>query len=184
MTTVKNSGLSKNVTLSARRGLYLLMLATCLGAAACSGDKADGGDAGADAGATGPVPSVPFEPQFPPDNNNLTPRPGVEAATEAEQNHAIVKPDSLEFSVDQAPSVRSWQPGRIVASGSAGPENPFGYARRVVSVKEANGMVVVETEPVGLRDLVAGDLNVRLDTMEGTEVDMSNVDLEWVAKNL
>jgi hypothetical protein len=147
-----------------------------IAAVACSGSKPK---------APEPTPdALPYNPTFEPDANNLTPRPGVEPATQEEQDFAVVAPDRLEFPSDKVPSVRTWEPGRIVASAQGGADNPLGYARKVVAVTETDGKFVVTTEPATLNEIVSGDLRIRVDDQEGTVPDISKLDPEWIAKNL
>ncbi len=151
--------------------------------AADSGDASTRADSSVDHAAA--TPSTTFEPQLPPAINTLTPKPNVLAATKAQADVVTVKDDSLEFPLESAADVLAWEQGRIVASapGTGTGYNPFGFARRVVSITQSNGKIIVLTERVGIASLVDGELRFRGD-MGGVPVDLSKVDVAWVAKNL
>lgn len=142
-------------------------------------------DSSAPATQADPLAAVKWEPSFEPDYVNLTPVDGVEPATKEQQELAVVADDRLEFPADGAAAVRDWQPGKVVvgAPGTAGAGNPLGYARRVVSVTEVDGKLVVATEKLGLQDVVQGDFQIRGDNA-GEDVDLSRLDPAWIAENL
>ncbi|MCC6808163.1 MAG: hypothetical protein IT381_12125 [Deltaproteobacteria bacterium] len=125
-----------------------------------------------------------FEPNFPPDVNTLQVKEGVEGVTDETTNAAVVRENSLEFPAASANEVLTWSPGRIVVSGGGTSTNPLGFARKVVSVEEKGGLVIVKTEPVGLEDMfAAGELGMRLDNAEREEVDLGGLDPKWVDDN-
>jgi hypothetical protein len=151
----------------------LIALGVPLASGACTEDTVDV--------PRGKTQDLPWNPQFEADYNRLEPRPGVEPVTKEQQDQVVVSKDALEFPAT-ADSVKKWAPGRIVVGGPGeGGTNPFGFARRVKSVKTENGKLIVKTEPVGLQDIVVGDLQVRLDN-QGTPADLSKVDKKLVAQ--
>lgn len=132
--------------------------------------------------------SLVYAPHFEPDYNTLVARPEVQTATADEADDVIVTPSSLIFAAAKHPEVRDWQPGRIFTSapgakGSTG-MNALGFARRVVSISETNGNLVVATESVGLEDIVSGDFQSTYDPATSQDVDLSKLDLEWAIANL
>ncbi|AKU95532.1 Tryptophan synthase alpha chain [Labilithrix luteola] len=171
---------------------------------ACSSDSADPPHSGpaappADTGTPGPatppattpdgqedLKSLVWNPHFEPDFNNLTAQPWVEPVTKSQQDTVVVRPDELEFLAAVNPEVRDWAVGRVVVSapGEGAGKNPFGFARRVVSVRDEGDKIIVTTESVGLEDLVAGDFQSTYDPSQSSEVDLSKLDLEWAAANL
>lgn len=61
--------------------------------------------------------SANWHPSFDPDYNNLTPRPGVEAATKAQTDDVSVTPTALIFPKAAHAEVLTWKPGRLVVAG-------------------------------------------------------------------
>lgn len=181
MRGMKMRGLHSATGHRVRRSLALTLVAggALVGFSACSSSPEEKAP-------ENPLAAVKWEPSFEPDYVNLTPVPGVEAATKEEQDHAIVTDDSLEFPADKAESVRHWQPGKIVAAapgeGGLG-SNPFGYARRVVEVIEKDGRIIVKTDSLGLQDIAEGEFQVRADN-DGVDVDVSKLDKKWLADHL
>lgn len=182
-------------------GPCALILAACSSDVSKSTPSASTPD-GADASvpnAPAPIPVVPgdgnedltslkYEPHFDPDFNTLTANPWVEPVTPAQADEVIVTPTSLIYVAANHPEIKDWAAGRVVVSapgskGSVG-TNPFGFARRVVSVTESNGQFVVATESVGLEDLVTGDFQSTFDPATAEDVDLSKVDLDWAIANL
>jgi hypothetical protein len=127
-----------------------------------------------------------WAPKFEPDYNNLEAQPWVEPTTKHEADVVVVRDGELEFPANEAPEVLGWEPGRVVASapGEGPGSNPLGFARRVLSVREEAGKIIVTTEPVELEDLVAGDFQSTFDPSQDKPLDLSKLDLEWAAKNL
>ena len=181
MRGMRMRGLHSATVHRVRRSLALTLLAggALVGFSACSSSSEEKAP-------ENPLAAVKWEPSFEPDYVNLTPVPGVEPATKEEQDFAIVTEDTLEFPADKAESVRSWQPGKIVAAapgeGGLG-SNPFGYARRVVEVIEQDGRIIVKTEKLGLQDIAEGEFQVRADN-DGIDVDVSKLDKKWLADHL
>lgn len=130
-------------------------------------------------------PTEPHVPDFEPDFNNLTPMPGVQAATDELRDAADVYPDRLEFPSTMA-DVSKLSPGLIIAAaGSKGAGlNPFGFARRVAKVELVGDRYVVETTNVNITDIVEGDFQVQFTPDNSEDVDMGKLDLEWAANNL
>ena len=183
-----------------------LVLGTCLAVAAamsaCSDDK--GGVAPASAPAsTAPLAAgetvsggaTPEEhaafakawvPDLPPDKINLDVRPGVEVATQAQADDAVVLPDSLRFNAAAHPDVEHWEQGRLVVSAASKPggKNPLGFARKVVSVTREGDTFVVATTTPGLEEIFTGDMQVRFDREKARVIEWEELDLEWAAENL
>jgi hypothetical protein len=130
--------------------------------------------------------SLVYAPSFEPDYNNLVPQPWVEPVTKLQADTVVVKTDRLEFSKSTTPEVETWGMGRVVVSapGQGAGRNPFGFARRVVSVSEQGGVITVMTESVSLEDVVTGDFQQVFDPDGAKPVDLSKVDLDWAAANL
>ena len=127
--------------------------------------------------------SLTWAPSFDPDYNNLSPHPWVMPTTKEQQDAADVLDDRLVFPKDTSPEVGDWQRGRIVVAGpgeGAG-RNPLGFARRVESVTEKDGKWIVATTHVALEDLFEGDFQLRFNPSTTKEVDLSKLDLAWVA---
>lgn len=125
-------------------------------------------------------------PDLPPDHINLEVRPGVEVATQAQADAAVVLPDALRFDAATNPDVEHWEVGRVVVSAASQPggKNPLGFARKVVSVtREGNTFVVATTTP-GLEEIFTGDMQVRFDREKARVVEWEDLDLEWAAENL
>lgn len=122
-----------------------------------------------------------FEPEFAEDVNNLIPAPGVEAVSEAQANAAVVTPGQLSFPASQT-DILEWQPGRVVvgAPGEGGSGNLFGFARRVKSVEQRGGQIIVTTEKVEIQDVVSGDFRMRLD-QDAVPVDPW-IRLQWMKR--
>ena len=130
--------------------------------------------------------SLVHEPSFEPDYNRLVPQPWVEPATKAQTDEVDVDAGQLVFLKATHPEVLSWAAGRVVVAGpgdGAG-KNPFGFARRVIAVRDDGLRIVVDTESVGLEDVVVGDFQQVFDPATARDVDLSKVDLEWAAANL
>lgn len=129
--------------------------------------------------------SLQYKPTFEPDYNRLTPQPWVEPATKQEQDDVDVYPDRLEFP-EAMSAVMTWQPGRVVvAAPSTGTgKNPMGFARRVVSVTKVSPKIVVKTTTMAIEDVIQGDVQVQIRPEDSKPMDLSKVDLEWVANNL
>ena len=161
----------------AGRMASVLAASALLGAACGDGRKDDGPKK------EGPPAEVEWNPQFKPDVNTLTVKPGVEPATETETMMATVTPTSIEFPMADASSVRSWSPGRVVVGGIGSKQNPLGYARRVLSVDEKDGKLVVQTEPVAFDELFAGEARYRGDT-SGEDMDLTGLDPAWIEAKL
>ncbi|WP_437775973.1 FG-GAP-like repeat-containing protein [Sorangium sp. So ce1097] len=127
-----------------------------------------------------------WQPSLDPDYNNLTPRPGVEAATKAQTDDVTVTATELVFPRATHPEVLTWKPGRIVVAGpgAGAGKNPMGFARRVVSVAEQGANIVVTTEIPVLQELFEGDVQMTFDPDKAQEVDLTKLDLEWAAENL
>ena len=139
----------------------VLVIASCTFVMACGGGSKD-----------------KFEPEFEEDFIDVTPAAGVEPTTQAQSNVAIVGRDAIMFPMDMMPEVADWQPGRVIVSGPGQDPtmgNPLGFARKVVSVEQSDGMAVVHTEKATVYDLFAGELQVRLD-QGATEVDPNMLD--------
>lgn len=127
-----------------------------------------------------------WHPSFDPDYNNLTPRPGVEAATKAQTDDVSVTPTALIFPKAAHAEVLTWKPGRLVVAGpgeGAG-KNPMGFARRVVTVAEQGEDIVVTTEIPVLQELFEGDVQMTFDPDKAQPVDLAKLDLDWAAENL
>jgi len=132
--------------------------------------------------------SLVYKPSFEADYNRLVPQPWVEPASPAQANDVVVKADRLEFAKTAHPEVLGWAPGRVVVAppgAAAGTgKNPFGFARRVVSVSDDGTTITVLTVSVGLEDVVTGDFQQVFDPNAAQPVDPSKVDLEWLAANM
>lgn len=130
--------------------------------------------------------SLKYQPTFEPDYNRLVPQPWVEPVTKSQRDNVVVKPGSIEFPASSNPEVRDWAPGRVIVSapGEGPGSNPLGFARRVTSLREENGTIIVETESIGLEDVVTGDFQQVIDPAVGKPVDLSKLDLDWAAANL
>lgn len=133
--------------------------------------------------------AVKWEPNFPEDINTLQAQEGVEPVEAHLVESAVVSPDTLRFPVATSPEVGNWAPGRIVvsppSSSSGEGKNPFGFARRVVSIAREGDTFVVQTEAVKLEDIVSGELRMRVDSSDLLQdVDLSQVDLQWASRNL
>ncbi|MBX3221875.1 MAG: hypothetical protein KF795_15260, partial [Labilithrix sp.] len=128
--------------------------------------------------------SLKWNPSFAPDYNNLAAQPWVEPVSAAEKDSVVVRPDELVFSALETPEVRDWAPGRVVVSapGEGAGQNPLGFARRVVSVRDDGDRIVVATETVSLEDIVTGDFQSTYDPADAKDVDLDKLDLEWAAK--
>ncbi|MBX3224746.1 MAG: hypothetical protein KF795_29790 [Labilithrix sp.] len=187
-----------------RRTKALWLLTPCVAAliAACSSDGGNSSSGAPDgrepASAVVTPPSTPdddeqddlstlkWNPSFEPDFNHLAPQPWVEPVSAAEKDTVVVHPDELVFSALETPEVRDWAPGRVVVSapGEGAGQNPLGFARRVVSVRDDGDRIVVATETVSLEDVVSGDFQSTYDPADAKDVDLDKLDLEWAAKNL
>ncbi len=191
-----------------RRTQALWLLTPCIAAllAACSSDDGhprgtgsgsppDGSHQPADPGTSSPstpdpeqqdLSTLKWNPTFEPDFNNLQPQPWVEPVSTAERDTVVVHADELVFLAAESPEVRDWAPGRVVVSapGEGIGKNPLGFARRVVSVRDEGDKIIVATETVGIDDLVTGDFQTTYDPATAKDVDLSQLDLEWAAKNL
>lgn len=167
-----------------RHGLVVLVVGAVL--SSCSGAKDK------------PSPSLPeadldaikWEPDFPEDSNTLQLQEGVDVVEGHLADHVVVTPNELRFAVATSPEVGNWAPGRIVvsqptSSSSSDSKNPFGFARRVLSVVREGEVFVVQTDVVKLEDIITGDLRVRVDSNALLQdVDLTQVDLQWAANNL
>ncbi|QSQ11366.1 GON domain-containing protein [Myxococcus landrumensis] len=127
-----------------------------------------------------------WQPAFDPDYNTLVPRPGVEAATQAQTDDVTVTPTSLIFPKATHAEVLAWKPGRIVVAGpgAGAGKNPLGFARRVVSLAEEGEDIVVTTESPVLQELFEGEVQMTFDPDKAQPVDLAKLDLEWAAANL
>ena len=125
-------------------------------------------------------------PQLPPDQVALTPRPGVETATEAQANDVIVRPDSLTFDATAHPEVGEWAPGKIIVSQPAAgaAKNPFGFMRRVTNVARVGAEFVVATTLPALEEVFTGELQMEFDASTARVVGWDEFDHAWAVKNL
>jgi hypothetical protein len=140
-----------------------------------------------DAGPDDPM-NLKWNPTFEPDFNKLEANPAANPVSKTEQDSVTVMATRLEFPAAEGADAKTWEAGRIVVSapGEGAGANPLGFARRVKSVREENGKVIVETETIGLEDLATGEFQVRFDPMDPTlkDVDLSKIDQAWAGKNL
>lgn len=127
-----------------------------------------------------------WQPSLDADYNNLTPRPGVEAATKEQADDVTVTATELIFPKATHAEVLAWKPGRIVVGepGEGIGKNPMGFARRVVSVAEQGQNIVVATEIPVLQEIFEGDVQMTFDPDKAKEVDLNKLDLDWAAENL
>ncbi len=138
-----------------------------------------------DSFSTGTFDETPFVPSFElADKNTLVARPNVRPLEQGEAMMADVSPDKITFPMGMMETAQEWEPGKLIVSAGGGPKNPFGFARRVKSVTEQNGEVVVETERAELSDIIDGDLVLTLDPDEMQPIDMDQLDPEWARENL
>lgn len=185
----------------------LLLVVGLVGAAACGqedttrllvdpvGAASAGGGAGAGGASqsrddnNGPqddLDSLEWRPSFEPDYNTLEPHAWVQPVTKAQADDVDVTPSTLQFKSADHAEVRAWEPGRVVVSapGEGTGKNPLGFARRVVNVIDDGTTITVNTEIVGLEDLVTGDIQMVIDQSEVRDVDLEKLDLAWASENL
>ena len=129
--------------------------------------------------------SVPYTGPTPPaDSNHLRAQPWVEPVSQAQTDSAAVHDGDVTFPLAGNSDVLGWRPGRVIvaAPSTVNPTgNPFGFARRVVSVSQAAAKIEVRTETVRLDDVVSGDLQTSLDFKDSIPVDISGLDKDWLA---
>jgi hypothetical protein len=127
-------------------------------------------------------------PSLEPDYNNLVPRDDVFVVQPAVAADLVVRPNKLVLPASSwyGAAVKTWSPGLVVVAapsepGSGKGRNPLGFARRVVGYTESvQGEITVDTVPVGLEELVSGDLQQTLDPESMVDVDLQKVDAEWL----
>jgi hypothetical protein len=127
------------------------------------------------------------DPVFEPDYNHLTPYPWVQPATPKQTEEATVSGDRLVFPRVGNDDILTWEPGRVVVGGpgaNARTHNPFGFARRVLSVQVEGDTIVVMTESLRLEDVVQGDFQIAVQPDQAKTADLSNVDLNDVISAL
>lgn len=118
------------------------------------------------------------------DYNHLIARDGVRPVSVAQTNAAKTQPNKLFFPRAGNDDIAAWEKGRIVVSAPsalAGNKNPFGFARRVVSVETTTDEVIVTTETVSPEDLFSGEMQVKFEG--ASTVDVSATDLLWLSRN-
>lgn len=113
------------------------------------------------------------------DNSQLAEGVGVASPVLAES--VVVQPDSLTIPMGQGgEEALQWPAGMPVVSDRASDNaegNPFGFMRKVMSVRQEGGMVVVETEQAAFEEVVEGNADISFDLNSVEEVDTGDMDL-------
>jgi hypothetical protein len=131
-----------------------------------------------------------WQPSLPPNKLDVTPVPGVEVLTEAQQNQVVVSPERLRFKAADHPDVLAWPKGKVLVSAPAAPgspgRNPLGFARKVERVEQVGEDIVVTTTAPALEEIIQGELQVEFDPETAHEVDWAALEpqAEWVADRL
>jgi hypothetical protein len=123
------------------------------------------------------------DPTFDADYNHLTPHPWVQPATTKQTEEAAVSADLLVFPRAGNDDVAAWEPGRVIVAGpatGARTRNPFGFARRVLTVTVEPERILVRTESLMLEDVVQGDFQIAVQPDQARAADLSNVNLDEV----
>lgn len=105
-------------------------------------------------------------------------RPEVVPVLQKASDQVVVAPDQLSFPKAGNEALLALKPGApLVGNRSAtNGQNPFGFLRKVKSVKEVAGQIVVETEPARLQDVMMGSASLKIAADDLEILDTSGVD--------